>query len=44
MKPEYREEMIAAIILKTGWNESVFENKSDKQIMEWYDRYVNQFD
>jgi len=39
MKPEYREEMIAALILWTGWNKSAFDKLSDRELTEMYDRH-----
>ncbi|MHA6258340.1 hypothetical protein ACXYMX_00375 [Sporosarcina sp. CAU 1771] len=40
MKQEIREEMIATLMLWTGWSLEAFENKTGKEITELYDRYV----
>lgn len=40
MSEEIREEMIATLILWTGWAEEAFQKKTDKEIAELYDRHV----
>lgn len=42
MKKEHREELIALLILHTGWAKEAFDRRSDKEITELYDRYVKQ--
>lgn len=41
MTEEVREEMIATLILWTGWARSAFESLSDKDIIKMYDRHLN---
>lgn len=40
MPTEQREQLISLLIIWTGWNESVFENMTDREVAEHYDRYV----
>lgn len=42
MPTEQREQLISLLIIWTGWNESVFENMTDREVAEHYDRYVGE--
>lgn len=41
MSKEIREEMIATLILWTGWAESAFESLTDRELIKMYDRHLN---
>ncbi len=40
MTSERREQMVTTLILWTGWSRKAFENKSDKEIIELYERHI----
>lgn len=40
MSEEVREEMIATLILWTGWARSAFENLTDREIIKLHDRHA----
>lgn len=41
MTEEIREEMIATLILWTGWARSAFEKLTERELIKMYDRHLN---
>lgn len=35
-----REEYIAWLVMHTGWTREAFDNKSDRELIKLYERYV----
>lgn len=35
-----REEYIAWLVMRTGWKNEAFEGKTDRELIELYERYV----
>lgn len=35
-----REEYIAWLVMRTGWAREAFEDRTDKELIELYERYV----
>ncbi|BAQ11469.1 hypothetical protein OXB_2999 [Bacillus sp. OxB-1] len=40
MTPGQREELIALLTLWTGWNRSAFENMTDRELLQEYERRI----
>jgi hypothetical protein len=42
MKPDEREQIIALLVIWTGYAESAFENMTDKELLQEFDRRVGE--